>query len=172
MFEGRRLRHLTSFSANALNYSFHPVDLPLKPASHAPEAYDHHINLNETNLKGIAGIYYMKEKQDLLIEAVFITGVFPFRGKSIFFYEISDPSVKQDLLAFIRTHEDELFDAHFREKIWGMIFHHKRKLKEIGRGSMYRGIHDAGIISDIRAGMDPEAEWQKKFPAGCGAQEK
>lgn len=159
--EVRKLRRLPSVTANALNYSFHPVTIPLVSAAHGSCEYEHSINLNETNVKALLGMYYTKGRNDLLIEAVFIAGVFPFRGKKILHYRISDPAVEEALLEYIRTHEDELFDPHFRKMIRDMVFHHKEFLKKIGGGSMYRGIHNAGIIPVIRAGKDPEEEWVK-----------
>lgn len=173
--EFRKLQHLPSVTANALNYSFHPVTIPLMPAAHSSREHEHHINLNETNEKALMGIYYSSGRNDLLIEAIFISGVFPFRGKKILHYRISDPAKEKALLEYIKTHEDELFDPHFRGTIRDMVAHHKADLKRIGGGSLYLGIHNAGIIPAIRAGKDPGEEWKKKGhtlpPAECNSTE-
>ena len=159
--EFRKLQRLPSVTAKALNYSFHPVSIPLAPAAYESHEYEHSINLNETNVKALIGMYYTRGRNDLLIEAVFIAGVFPFRGKKILHYRISDPAVEESLLEYIRTHEDELFDPYFRKMIRDMVFHHREDLERIGGGSMYQGIHKAGIIPVIRAGKNPEEEWKK-----------
>lgn len=163
--ESRRLRHMPFITANALNYSYHPVRLPLKPASTVMGEHTRSISLNETDANALAGLYYSKEKKSLLLEVVFISDVLPFRWKKFCHYEISDPNVKKELFEYIETHEDELFDPQFRGKIRDMIARHKKELNDAGNGSMYLGIHKAGIIPTIRAGKDPEAEWRKKFSA-------
>ena len=53
-----------------------------------------------------------------------------------------------------------------------IIHDYEDELTRLGDGDPYVGLERAGVADWIMEGKDPEAEWQKKFPAGDGDQQR
>lgn len=45
-----------------------------------------------------------------------------------------------------------------------MLVRHREDLARLGDGDPYVGLERAGVAEWIKAGKDPEAEWEKKYP--------
>ena len=112
-----------------------------------------------------------QDTKALFVEICWSSQTF-FGGKEIYWYEVDDPKLKQNLLDFIQAHAKELFSLDFEEQCRTIYVQHLDELKRLGDGDPYVGLERAGVADWIKEGKDPEAEWAKKFPADSEAQPK
>ena len=105
-----------------------------------------------------------KTKQDLIVRIIWIDpcGLF---GQFDCFYEITSPDVRAELLNFIVEHESDLRNQRLQCMMGYMIRHYRPELSKLGDGDPYVGLERAGVADWIKEGKDPEAEWEKRFPA-------
>ena len=78
----------------------------------------------------------------------------------------------EDLLNFIEEHEADLQNRELQYALQWMMREHRKELTQLGDGDPYVGLERAGVADWIKEGKDPEAEWQKKFPANGEVQQK
>ena len=76
------------------------------------------------------------------------------------------------MLNFIAEHEEDLQNEEFQCVMRHIIHDYEDELTRLGDGDPYVGLERAGVADWIMEGKDPEAEWQKKFPAGDGDQQR
>ena len=100
--ESRRIRHMPSITANALNYSYHPVRLPLKPASTVLGEHVRSISLNETDANALVRLYYSKEKKLFCLKLFLFPGFFHFVRKSFVIMRFPIRKSKKSFLNILR----------------------------------------------------------------------
>ena len=109
-------------------------------------------------------LQYDLSRKDIILKIVWFLPTFR-GGQFEYYYEIASAEAKRNLLNFIAVHEEDLQNQSLQEAMLKMLYHHKTELAKLGDGDPYVGLERAGIPDWIKAGKDPEAEWQKKYPS-------
>ena len=68
-----------------------------------------------------------------------------FRGKVRYYYEITSPEVKENLLNFIEKHEADLKNLVLQYALQGMMREYKKELTKLGDGDPYVDLERAGV---------------------------
>ena len=161
------LQDVKEIHVNALCCTAYKVTCPISYAGYSPRMKGPDVHgiplwgqIPETVTSRF--VYDLKHR-DVMLKVIWITPV--FRGKVQYYYEITSPEVKENLLNFIGKHEADLKNLELQYALQGMMSEYKKELTELGDGDPYVGLERAGVAEWIKAGKDPEEEWRKKFPA-------
>jgi len=169
------LRDVKEIHVNALCCTAYKVTCPISYAGYSPRMTGPDVHgiplwgqIPETVTSHF--VYDLKHR-DVMLEVLWITPV--FRGKVRYYYEITSPEVKENLLNFIEKHEADLQNRVLQYALQGTMREYKKELTKLGDGDPYVGLERAGVAEWIKAGKEPVAEWRNKYPpAGSGTQQK
>ena len=162
----------SALSLYSLGYMYYPRELSIRPGDNCFSWEDTIRIPAETNLGYDSTLEYHKDSGEIQFRVFHVSSSFFFPRKIQSCFHISDPVQGKEVCRFILEHEKELTDSDFQGAIRDFLARHKHELSKIGNGSFRLGLKRAGVAEWIKAGKDPEAEWQKKFSAGGGAQGK
>lgn len=114
---------------------------------------------------------YYRKKRCIRIEIWWEKWSFIAAKESIC-YDITSPEIHEELLRLIEENQDLFANSDYEKTAFGFANDHANTLRDIGEGNRFRGMQKIGFYDWFRQGKDPEAEWQKKFPAGDGDQQR
>ena len=163
--------HLSSLDVYRIG--FYPCEetIPLKSSKEYPSGECRRVSLSAKNGGCLSySLEFFEETRELRIGG---SGWTP-SGKGILSprYCVSDPEIEKKIIDFLLARRDVLLHAENAGIMRRFAAKHKEDLTKLGDGDPYVGLERAGVAEWIKAGKDPEAEWQKKFSAGGGAQGK
>lgn len=158
------LRELKSFPAKAIGLFPYDRTIPLRHVERSESVPQDRVELRgNIPHKVFSQVLFDQDTMELFVEICWSAQTF-FGGKEIYWYEVDDPKMKQNLIEFVQAHAKELFSRDFEEKCRTIYIQHLDALKRLGDGDPYVGLERAGVFEWIREGRNPEAEWAKKFP--------
>lgn len=168
-------RNLEKLEVKGVGYFPYEREIPVKrsdSSAYAGGKPDLRIPLHEYIPDSLGrNLNYYKEKRSIRIEIWWEKWSFIAAKESIC-YDITSSEIHEELLRLIEENQDLFANSDYEKIAHVFANDHANTLRDIGGGNRFRGMQKIGFFDWFRQGKDPEAEWQKKFPAGVEAPEK